>query len=220
MCRFDPARKSFVVVVVMLFLGTMAARGPSEEAEPTARATPRAAAAAYLSLPGFWELRSEDGQKELELSEEQKEGLRKIGQQYYEQTRKDWAEARGLSPEERKKKYDDIYKRNLERMKEVRKQVEGVLSAEQLEHLKQISLRTRGSAALANPRVLQQLEINDAQQKRIRQLREQMQERIRQIRQETLEKTLEVLSQQQRAKLEELIIEGVPASVPRTGGGQ
>jgi Spy/CpxP family protein refolding chaperone len=59
-----------------------------------------------------------------------------------------------------------------------------------------------------NPKILDELGITEAQRNRLRQLREQLQERIRQLQQETLQKTLDVLSPEQRKKLEELTNEG------------
>jgi Spy/CpxP family protein refolding chaperone len=187
----------------------LGAAGPSEEGKPPAQPAPTPSRITYLLLPGFAELRTENVQKELELTDEQKEKLIAIGQKYYAETRQDWAGFAGMSAEERKEKYAEIRQKNLKRMQEVRKQVEEVLSADQLERLKQVNLRTRGAAALSNPKILDELGITEAQRNKLRQIREQLQERIRKLQQETLEKTLEVLTPEQRKKLEELTTEGV-----------
>ncbi len=208
MCRLFPLGVPALVAMVVLLLGTLSEGRPSEEGKQVAQPAARRSEASYLSLPGFWELRTEGVQKELELTDQQKDKLRAIGQEYYEQTRRDWTGFRGMSAGERKKKYAEIRQKNVERMKEIRKQVEKVLSPGQLERLKQINLRTRGAAALANPRVLSQLEVTESQKQRLRQIREQLQERIRKLQQETLEKTLGVLTSEQRKKLEDLTIEG------------
>jgi Spy/CpxP family protein refolding chaperone len=204
------------MLMVLFLLGTLFAGGPPEEGEQTDEPAPRRLRATYLSLPGFWELRTENVQEELELSDEQKDQLRTIGREYYEQTRRDWAGVRGMSAEERKKKYAEIRQKNLERMKDIRKQVEAVLTGDQLERLKQINLRTR---VLQNPRILDELGISEVQQRRLREIREQMQGRIRKLQQESLEKTLDVLTAEQREKLEKLTAEGFRVYGIRQAGG-
>ena len=217
MGRLFPVGVSTLMVMVVLFLlGTLFAGGAAEEGEQTNLPAPRRFGATYLSLPGFWELRTENVQEELELRDEQKNELRKIGREYYEQTRRDWAGVRDLPAEERKKKYGEIRQKNLERMKEIRKQVEAVLSPEQLDRLKQINLRTR---VLQNPRIFEGLGISDVQQRRLREIRKQMQDKIRELQQETLEKTLDVLTPEQRKKLEELAAEGFRVYGVGQGGG-
>ena len=82
------------------------------------------------------------------------------------------------------------------------------ISPDQLERLRQINLRARGAAALANRKTLDDLGVTEPQRTRLRQLREQLLERIRQLQQETDQKTLEVLTPEQQKKLGELINEG------------
>jgi len=208
MRRFSLLHVPTLVVIAALFPCTFAATARSEEGKSAAQPPTTPPPATYLLLPGFAELRMENVQKELQLTDQQKEKLIAIGQKYYDETRRDWAALAGMSAEERKGKYAEIRQKNLKRMQEVRKQVEELLSPDQLERLKQINLRTRGTAALLNPKILDELGITEAQRNKLRQLREQLQERIRQLQQETLEKTLEVLSPEQRKKLEELTNEG------------
>lgn len=192
-------------VMSVLLFATLAATGPSEEDGPAAKPTASPPEATALSVPGFRELRTEDVQKELELTDEQKEDLGRIGQKYYQEMRRDWVGFRGTSAEERKKKYAEIRQKNVKRMKAIRAQVENVLTPDQLDRLKQINLRTQ---VLANPRILDQLGIDEAQRDRLHQIREQMQGKLRKLHQETLQATLRVLTPQQRKKLDELTAEG------------
>ena len=208
MQRISPLHVPTLVVIAALFPCTFAATARSEEGKPAGQPPATPPPATYLLLPGFAELRTESVQKELQLTDQQKDKLIAIGQKYYDETRRDWAALAGMSAEERKGKYAEIRQKNLKRMQEIRKQVEEVLSPDQLERLKQISLRTRGAAALLNPKILDELGITEAQRNRLRQLRDQLQERIRQLQEETLAKTLEMLSPEQRKKLEELTAEG------------
>ena len=208
MRRFSPLRTATLVMMATLFRCTFAATARSEEGKPAAQPPTTPPQVTYLLLPGFAELRTESVQKELELTDQQRDKLIAIGQKYYEETRRDWAGLGGMSAEERKEKTAEIRQKNLKRTQEIRRQVEEVLSPDQLERLEQINLRTRGAAALLNPKILDELGITEAQRNRLRQLREQLQERIRQLQQETLQKTLDVLSPEQRKKLEELTNEG------------
>lgn len=208
MRRFSFSTVSTLVLIATVLFAALAATGPSQEAGETAAAAARSPRGTDLSLPGFRELRTENVQQELELTPQQKEKLAAIGQKYYEQARRDWAGYRGMSPEERKKKYADIRQENLGRMKEVRQQVENLLSPDQLERFKQINLRTRGAAALANTKILDQLDITEPQRKRLRQIRQQLQEKMRKLQQESLEQTLQVLTPQQRKRLEQITTEG------------
>jgi Spy/CpxP family protein refolding chaperone len=208
MRRFSPLGMPTSVLMVALLVGPLAAGGPSQEAQQAAQPTPPEPGITYLSLPGLWELWTENVQQELELTDEQNEKLIAIGREYYQQTRRDWAELRGISAEERKPKDAEIRQKNLKRRQQIRNQVEQVLSPDQMQHLKQINLRIHITAALAEPRVLDRLAVTEPQKKRLRQIRQQMQERIRKLQQESLEKTLDVLTPEQRKQLAELTTEG------------
>ena len=214
MHRFPVRIVPTLAVTVVLLLSTLAATRSAEEAGQTA--TPAAArpVGTRLLLPGFRELRTESVEKELELTDEQKEKLKVIGQEYYDQMRRDWTGFGGMSAEDRKKRLADIRRKNVERTKQMRKRIEDVLSPDQLERLKQINLRTRAAAALAEPRVLEELQISEAQRKRLNQIRTQLQERIRRLREESLGETLDVLTPEQREKLEVLTSEGFRVYTP------
>jgi Spy/CpxP family protein refolding chaperone len=208
MTRFSRLIVSTLVAVVIWVFGAFAIAGPPPEAGQTVKTTMRRSGAVFPYIPGFWELRMEHTRQELELTDEQEEALNQIGQKYYQQMRQDWAGLRGMSAEERTKKYAEIREKNVERAEEIRKQVEELLSPDQLDHLKQINLRTRGAALMANLSVLERLGVNQEQKEKLRQIREDMQEKMRQLQQATLEKSLEVLTPQQRKQLEEMTARG------------
>lgn len=197
-----------VVAPAVAVVVALAATGPSQQSGQAAKAAASRPRTTYLYLPGFRELRTEDVQQELQLSDQQKNKLRAIGEKYYNQSRQDWAELRGMSAEERRKKYAEIREKNAKRIKQIRKQVEQLLSADQLQRLTQINLRTRVPTALANPRVLDRLRVTEEQKRRLRQILEQMQREMRRLQQKTLERTLEVLTPQQQQQLEELTTQG------------
>ena len=155
------------------------------------------------AIPAYSLLRLAHVQEELDMTDEQKKELEEITKRYQERTRQSWADLRGLSPQERQKKMAEIRKENAERLEAFRKQTEEVLLAHQLERLEEISFRMRAPSALANPRVLDQLGLNDRQKESLRQLRAELQEKMRQLRETMLDKSLEVLTLEQRVKLKE-----------------
>ena len=204
------ATATLLVTGVVLFATMAASRSAENTLQPVGPA-PTVAANTDLSLPGFWELRTDDVQRELDLTAEQRQRLQAIGRKYFEQLEQTWAAPREASAGADAQPYPQDHPKQME---ELRQQVQAVFSPDQLERLKLISLRTRGVAALADPRVIDQLGINEVQQKRLRQLREQMQDAIRRIQQETLGKTLEELTPAQRTGLEMLTTEGAAAPSP------
>jgi Spy/CpxP family protein refolding chaperone len=201
-----------LAVTAVLFSGALAATGPSAKGPPGAGPTLPRSEAAYLSLPGLWELRTENVQKELDLTNEQRDRLRAMGQKFYEEMRQAWAGIGGMSPVERKNRYAEIRQRSLTRMRDTRKQVEAMLSPDQSQRLKQINLRTRSAAALANPEIVDQLRITEQQQQRL----QEIQQSVQRLQQEALD----VLTPQQRRKLEELTTEafGIRRAGPTVGG--
>jgi Spy/CpxP family protein refolding chaperone len=202
-----------LAVTAVLLSGALAATAPSEKGPPGAGPTLPRSGAAYLSLPGSRELPTENVQKELDLTNEQRDKLRAIGQKFYEEMRQAWAGIGGMSPVERKNRYAEIRQRSLTRMQDIRKQVEGMLSPDQSQRLKQINLRTRSAAALANPEILDQLRITEQQKKRL----QEIQQNVQRLQQEALD----VLTPQQRRRLEELATEAFGIHrAGRTAGGQ
>lgn len=168
----------------------------------------RDARAQYPAIPGFYMLRQEYVQKELDLADEQKQKLQELGKKYYEDIRRDWTGLRDLSAEQRKAKYAEIREENQKRTEALRKEMEKVLSPQQLDALKQINLRSRGPYALQNPRILDQMGVTAQQKEGLRKLREEYQERTRQLQKESFEKCLEVLTPEQRKQFEEMGADG------------
>jgi Spy/CpxP family protein refolding chaperone len=201
MYRFTPWRVLILLVIVCIPLGMPAAEEPSQRTGEATGPAAGPAEAARVLLPGFLELPAEDVQEELGLTGEQREKLGAIGREFYEQVRRDWAESRSIPTEERRKGRELTRK---QRMTEIRRQIEEVLTPEQVERLKQINLRARQAAALADAAVLDELDLSEAQERMLLQIRDQMEQKTRRIEQESFEKTLEVLTPQQRSRLGEL----------------
>ncbi len=158
------------------------------------------------ALPGFWQLRQEHVRKDLELVPEQIEKLEKLGKEFAEEQRKDYASYRdwgNLSQEERQAKYKELQERRRERNKEYVEKVEKVLLPHQLEALSEINLRTVGYHMLYQPRIIEAVGITKEQQAKIKQIREEWMEKQKEMHKEMMEKQLSVLSKEQVQKLKE-----------------
>jgi Spy/CpxP family protein refolding chaperone len=154
-----------------------------------------------FGLPGYWLLSMETTQRELKLTADQKQQLRRLADKYQAEARKQWEQLRQLSPEEQQQKMKAWREKTAQQHAEVRRQVEGVLDATQRKGLQEIQWRTRGPATLGNPRTLEQLGLNDEQKQSLRQIREAWQQKTQQLQQEMFHKSLEVLTPEQHAKL-------------------
>jgi putative heme-binding domain-containing protein len=101
-------------------------------------------------------LRQESVQQELKLSAEQ---MRKI-ENLSDKMRESFGEIFGLEEPERGKKVQELFRAN-------DKVIAGILKADQLKRLKQISYQQQGPAAFNDPDVAKALQLSDAQRKDI-----------------------------------------------------
>jgi Spy/CpxP family protein refolding chaperone len=169
-------------------------------------------------------LRMEKVQKELKLSDEQKE---KIGELAKEMRPGRPADGDSLTPEERRAKMDELRKKAREK---VEKRLAEILKPEQLERMKQIHVQAMGAAALGNSDVVKALGITDDQRGKLKTLRDEAGEKgrelfgsmrdlspeeqkakmsenhkkMREIAGELMEKSLAVLTPEQREKFEKM----------------
>ena len=161
----------------------------------------------YYAVPGYWSLRTESVQKELNLSDEQKKKLKQITKSYYEQMRQgpqqDLAKYRDMSPEERRKKYAEITEKRKQRLDAARKQTEAVLLPEQLEALKTIELRTRAPSLLRSPRVLEKLGLSEEQKQKLRKNQQDLTAKMQRLLHESAQKALQILTPKQLEKLKQ-----------------
>lgn len=216
MTRFSKLVVALAATSMLAWCGSaVAAEGQAGAAGGAATYSPQ-----YLMVPGHWILAQEGVQKEIGLSDEQKEKLQAIGKKYYEQARQgyrrwsaiDWQK---LSEEERKQKMEEMRKHAAEAHKKrqqltdaLTKQVEEVLSAEQLSALKDIEFRQRAGYMLRNSRVLEAIGVNKKQQARLAKNQQQLNARMRELQRKAGEKALEILTPEQMEKLRKLHQEG------------
>ena len=174
-------------------------------------------------------------QKELELLDEQKTDLKKIGDELQAKRREafEGINFREMTDADREK----LRTRSDALAKETRRKLEEVLLAEQVARLKEISIQVRGASALNDPEVAKALDITDEQKAQIEKVREDMGPKYREafggnreenekkmaaLRKESSDKTLAVLSAAQKEKFEKMKGEKLdidPSELNRFGGG-
>jgi Spy/CpxP family protein refolding chaperone len=154
-------------------------------------------------LPGYWMLSQENVQKDLKLTDEQKKSLKQIADKYYAQMREEWSGIRELAPGEQQKKFGEIREASVKLAEGVRKQVEEVLTPEQLAELKELTFRYRVAMMLVNPRTLEELGASDEQKAKFQQIRDDQQKRMQEIQQQSVDKMFKVLTAEQIEKLKE-----------------
>jgi delta 1-pyrroline-5-carboxylate dehydrogenase len=165
-------------------------------------------------------LNNEKVQKELELVDDQKTKLTKLGEETRTAMMESFGALRDLSDEERGPKMQQLMKDNQEK---TQKKLAEILMPNQLERIKQIQLQAEGAMALFNPDVVKALTVTDEQQKKLNTIRDELQTKMREARQgmqdlsqeerqakmqkmrdEQNAKLLEVLTQEQRDKFEKM----------------
>jgi Spy/CpxP family protein refolding chaperone len=170
-------------------------------------------------------LQTNEVQKEIELMDDQRQELDAIAEEMRGELRGMFQGMGELSPEERRARFDEIRSRAAELQTKAEGKVQQVLLPHQFDRLKQIDLQTRiqrgGAAALSEGEMAEKLGLTEAQQEQLRErsaeVQQELQEKIRQLRLEARGKLMDVLSPEQRAKLETML--GEDFSLPDQPGG-
>lgn len=189
-------------------------------------------------MGGLMYLRSEQVQKELNLTEEQKDKLRALGEKLGEQMRERFSGMRDLSEQQRRERFQEMQKDAAKRAEETRKELAGILKPEQFKRLRQIELQQQGAAALMRPEVAENLGLTAEQKEKLEQIgrssmekigslfqegrdrerseeeRNQLREKGQQIRQEGEKEAMAVLTPEQKQKLRDMM--GEPFELDRS----
>jgi hypothetical protein len=120
-------------------------------------------------------LATQEVQKELGLTDEQKAKVKDLGREVREQLRSalgnfNFQELQSLSREEREKRLGEARKKAEAAGKAVEDKLAKILDAKQLERLGQLRLQREGPAALARPRIADQLGLSDDQKAEIKKI--------------------------------------------------
>ena len=129
----------------------------------------RAGGAMLLAIP--------EVQKELNLTDDQKATIKTEGDSIREEIRKvfadfDPAAMADMSDEERTKKRDEIRKKMEGVTTKVEEKMKTILDAKQLERLNELRLQVEGGNALLRPEVIKKLTITDEQQEKLKKIRD------------------------------------------------
>ncbi|MCC6125316.1 MAG: hypothetical protein IT426_10165 [Pirellulales bacterium] len=187
-------------------------------------------------------LMNEAVQKEIELTADQKEQLQKLSTETRDAMRARMGDMQNLSQEERRAKMQEMRKEMEEAAAKTQKKVEGILLPHQLKRIKEISLQMQGLRALANPEVVKELGLTEEQQAKIKSINEESmkamqemfqggfrnlsdeertaaREKMDKSRKDIETKLTDVLTAEQKEKLEKMKGEKFDTSTLRGGPG-
>jgi len=154
--------------------------------------------------------------KELELTKDQQAKIRELGEQIRERMQEQFRGFRDLSPEEREARFREMREKMEAQVKEIQDQVNQILLPHQVKRLDQIGVQMRarmGGGGLGglidDPETVKKLGLSEDQLNKLRQIRDEARERLRtlpqQIQKEAEEKAMQVLTEQQKQMLQDLM---------------
>jgi Spy/CpxP family protein refolding chaperone len=179
----------------------------------------------------FGLIQQQEVQNEIELSDDQQAELRTLGETIRDQIRDEmqgmFQGMRDLSDEERQAKFAEIRTRFEEINKDAEAKMQKVLLPHQFDRLKQIDVQARlqrgGAAALTEGELADTLGLTETQRDQIREKSEAVQkdlsEKIAQLRVDARNQLLEVLTPEQKAKLEGMMGSEFALPEPQFGPG-
>jgi Spy/CpxP family protein refolding chaperone len=160
-----------------------------------------------FGIPGYEMLPRGSVEKELGLSDEQKDKLKDLRQKIAEARRNepqfDFARLRSDDADERDKALKELNEAATKRADEAKTQLAEILTPKQVDQLKEIAFRQWASARLALPQSIQQVDLTDDQNKQLQTIRDDLQSKMVQLQRENFEKALAVLTPEQLKKLKE-----------------
>jgi len=172
------------------------------------------AAAAQWSIPDYWVLRMPQHEDAIELSDEQKAKLKKIGEDYRDAVQAAYAKMREAKPDQRAELAKAAQAKAAEARTKAKEKVERVLTKEQLAKCEELQFRVQAGGLLRSPQVQEKLELTEKQQERLenifakhKELVQKRAERQRKLQQAANEKALKVLTEEQIEKLKQKQLE-------------
>ena len=179
------------------------------------------------SLQNIFMLRGDAVQKELKFTDEQKKTLSELAAQLQSEAMEIISGLQDLSPEEQKEHMPELMKMVSEKGKDIQEKVDKVLDKTQLARMKELSLQSRGAAALEDEEVIAALKISDDQKVKLVAIRDEgskkmeeamqalrggggggdageIRQKLMAMRKELSDKAIEVLSPEQREQFEKM----------------
>ena len=179
----------------MLWAGSAAAQPPRPSA-----------LAGIPSHHGGFLLGTEPVQKELNLSDAQIKRLQEINANFVQESQVEWAAVSELPPDQQRAKAAEVEAKLKRRSADVRKEMESLLTPQQAAHLKTLSFAMVVMTALNDPRIVDELAFSAEQRQKLQQIHNDAQSRFWQVQKEVAEKNLELLTPEQRRKIEEVSV--------------
>ena len=199
-----PPRKPPAVVP-----GAAPATRPAEASPATPQGVP-----IYPSIPNTYLLGLEPVQAELKITDEQKQKIRQLSDQYNKALQQDYAAMQQLGPNQEAQAVE-IQQRTMKRQQAFQQQVEQVLQPEQLTQLRQLAFAMSIPNALGMPQIVESLKVTAEQQQQARKIREDAQAKIWQIQRQTAELLYKTLTPTQQQTLQVLHAQSARAGAPR-----
>jgi Spy/CpxP family protein refolding chaperone len=174
----------------------------------------------------------DDVRQDLQLVDEQQEKVDaladEIRTELQEEMRDMFRGMQDLSDEERQQQFEKIRERMEDVNADAEKRLKKVLLPHQFDRLKQIDVQMRvrqqGAEALTSGALAETLDLTDSQRERLEEraaeVEQELQEKIGQLRIEARNKLLDVLTAEQRAKLESLMGDDFAATDAAPGFGR
>jgi Spy/CpxP family protein refolding chaperone len=178
-------------------------------------------------------LKVKEVQKDLQLTDAQRETLDKFATDMQSQVRTQFEGLRDLSQEERQAKMAELRTKMQDREKEVQKKLDEVLNTQQRERLAQIELQARRVSMFAQKEVAEGLELTDEQKQKLTDLVEKIRTEMRDARNadeetraklkkmvdESMDKAKEILTSEQREKLDKMLGKKLDIDMSQLGLG-
>ncbi len=173
-------------------------------------------------------------QKDLQLTADQVAKLKDVVKTVDDSAKEAFAGIRDLSREERQAKRKEMREKMLTQTKDARKKVEAILTSRQTERFKQIRLQVAGAAAFLDAEVTKALDISEEQRGKLRDpmgklwaergdfrnlSQEERGKRLAEVREKAQKAIMEVLTPDQKTKLEEVGGEEDRVEAVRSDGG-
>lgn len=168
--------------------------GQGAQAAPEAEAT-------FPNIPSYYLLGMEQVQNDLNLTDQQKQQIQQLTENYTQESQQELQALRELPPEQRQAKLAEAQQRAAKRIDTLRQRLEGVLQPQQLTQLQQTAFRMAVPNALNNPAIVDRLQVTEKQKQQLEQVRQQTQQKLWQLEQEMAEQSLQVLTPQQQKTL-------------------
>lgn len=167
-------RHTALIVGVLLLAAASIAQAQERKRQDGRRAGALAGRGSALAQPVML-LATAEVQQELKINDAQKKQIDELVAERQQQMRDNLAGFQGLrdlSPEERRKRFEEAQRKSAESNRIADEKIAAVLDAKQQARLNQLRLQREGVLAFNRPEVAKQIGISDEQQAKIRQVQQ------------------------------------------------